>query len=66
MGPLVGETELTEALLQAGKDLLRPYYSTDSIFDLLNVRILLAFSDLVTLYKWVFVCLCVLVKLLCF
>ncbi|XP_033132699.1 glutamic acid-rich protein isoform X1 [Brassica rapa] len=36
MGPLVGETELTEALLQAGKDLLRPYYSTDSIFDLLN------------------------------
>ncbi|WZZ11072.1 hypothetical protein YC2023_096993 [Brassica napus] len=36
MGPLVGETELTEALLQAGKDLLRPYFSTDSIFDLLN------------------------------
>ncbi|KAJ0254573.1 hypothetical protein HA466_0104750 [Hirschfeldia incana] len=31
MGPRVGEAEL----LEAGKDLLRPYSSTDSIFDLL-------------------------------
>ncbi|KAF3496666.1 hypothetical protein DY000_02054953 [Brassica cretica] len=51
MGPRVGGTELVEALLQAGKDLLRPYSSTDSIFDLLNVRILLTFSDLVTLFR---------------
>ncbi|CAN6902384.1 unnamed protein product [Brassica oleracea] len=36
MGPLVGETELREALLQAGKDLLNPPSSTDAIFDLLN------------------------------
>ncbi|KAG2319837.1 hypothetical protein Bca52824_013050 [Brassica carinata] len=36
MGPLLGETELTEALLQAGKDLLNPHSSTDAIFDLLN------------------------------
>nr|VDD56132.1 unnamed protein product [Brassica oleracea] len=37
MGPLVvGETELREALLQAGKDLLNSPSSTDAIFDLLN------------------------------
>ncbi|KAF8106116.1 hypothetical protein N665_0147s0070 [Sinapis alba] len=35
-GPLVGETELTEALVQAGKDLLNPHSSTDAIFNLLN------------------------------
>ncbi|KAL0797844.1 hypothetical protein Bca101_053018 [Brassica carinata] len=38
MGPLLGETELTEALLQAGKDLLNPHSSTDAIFHLLNIR----------------------------
>ncbi|CAH8388942.1 unnamed protein product [Eruca vesicaria subsp. sativa] len=36
MGPLVGETELREALLQAGNDLLNTHSSTDAIFDILN------------------------------
>ncbi|XP_013710865.2 sister chromatid cohesion protein PDS5 homolog E isoform X1 [Brassica napus] len=36
MGPLVGETELPEALLKAGKDLLEPHSSTDSLLDLLH------------------------------
>ncbi|CAH8321404.1 unnamed protein product [Eruca vesicaria subsp. sativa] len=36
MGPLVEETELPEALLKAGKDLLEPHSSTDSLLDLLN------------------------------
>lgn len=41
MGPLVGESELPEALLKAGKDLLEPHSSTDSLLDLLHVPILL-------------------------
>ncbi|KAF8094523.1 hypothetical protein N665_0360s0027 [Sinapis alba] len=36
MGPLVGETQLPEALLNAGKDLLEPHSSTDSLLDLLH------------------------------
>ncbi|XP_013604094.1 PREDICTED: A-kinase anchor protein 12-like isoform X3 [Brassica oleracea var. oleracea] len=36
MGPLVGETELPEAILKAGKDLLEPHSSTDSLLDLLH------------------------------
>ncbi|RID48390.1 hypothetical protein BRARA_I04903 [Brassica rapa] len=36
MGPLVGESELPEALLKAGKDLLEPHSSTDSLLDLLH------------------------------
>ncbi|XP_056845499.1 sister chromatid cohesion protein PDS5 homolog E isoform X2 [Raphanus sativus] len=36
MGPLVGETELPEALLKAGKDLLEPHSSTESLLDLLH------------------------------
>lgn len=54
MGPLVGETELPEAILKAGKDLLEPHSSTDSLLDLLHVRILLplsTFSDCVA-FVW--------------
>ncbi|XP_033134671.1 uncharacterized protein LOC103842872 isoform X7 [Brassica rapa] len=36
MGRLVGESELPEALLKAGKDLLEPHSSTDSLLDLLH------------------------------
>ncbi|KAJ0253480.1 T24 [Hirschfeldia incana] len=36
MGPLVGETELPEALLKAGKDLLEPHSSTDALLNLLH------------------------------
>ncbi|KAL0699547.1 hypothetical protein Bca4012_055669 [Brassica carinata] len=36
MGPFVGETELPEALLKAGKDLLESHSSTDSLLDLLH------------------------------
>ncbi|XP_048614121.1 sister chromatid cohesion protein PDS5 homolog E-like isoform X3 [Brassica napus] len=36
MGPLVGETELSEALVNAGKNLLKPPSSTKALLHLLN------------------------------
>ncbi|CAN7020947.1 unnamed protein product [Brassica rapa subsp. trilocularis] len=36
MGPLVGDTELSEALLNAGKNLLKPPSSTKALLHLLN------------------------------
>lgn len=39
MGSLVGATELSKALIEAGKNLLKPHSSTDGILSLLDVRI---------------------------
>ncbi|CAH2037435.1 unnamed protein product [Thlaspi arvense] len=36
MGPLVGATELSKALLEAGNNLLKPHSSTDAILSLLD------------------------------
>lgn len=44
MGPLVGATELSKALTEAGNNLLKPHSSTDALLTLLNVRILLSLS----------------------
>lgn len=50
--PLVGETQLSESLVNAGKNLLKPHSSTQALLHLLNVRIILStFSDFVTFFS---------------